>query len=136
MDLYSFFTKVEKLGGYDAVTTNRLWKSIFDDLSGNYISTSAATVIRRHYERFGLARNEIPNYCLISILLDFCCHTNAILKEKSTNLSRQLSELNVVLVVEVMRKPAKVQVVVVIVHLYHSLYRPRFHSHPRKRNPK
>ncbi|KAF5299505.1 hypothetical protein FQR65_LT01088 [Abscondita terminalis] len=52
LDLHAFFTKVDKLGGYNAVTTNRLWKSIFDDLSGNYISTSAATVIRRHYERF------------------------------------------------------------------------------------
>ncbi|KAF5276069.1 hypothetical protein FQA39_LY00865 [Lamprigera yunnana] len=52
LDLYAFFTKVDKLGGYHAVTKNRLWKSIFDDLSGNYISTSAATVIRRHYERF------------------------------------------------------------------------------------
>ncbi|KAK4882791.1 hypothetical protein RN001_006110 [Aquatica leii] len=52
LDLHAFFTKVDKLGGYSAVTTNRLWKSIFDDLSGNYISTSAATVIRRHYERF------------------------------------------------------------------------------------
>lgn len=33
------------------VTANRLWKSIFDDLGGNHGSTSAATVIRRHYER-------------------------------------------------------------------------------------
>ncbi|KAJ3667062.1 hypothetical protein Zmor_002470 [Zophobas morio] len=52
LDLYSFYTKVHKLGGYDAVTTNRLWKSIFDDMSGHANSTSAATVIRRHYERF------------------------------------------------------------------------------------
>ncbi|XP_049821555.1 uncharacterized protein LOC109608673 isoform X2 [Aethina tumida] len=52
LDLYGFFSKVQKLGGYDSVTTNRLWKSIFDDMSGHQNSTSAATVIRRHYERF------------------------------------------------------------------------------------
>jgi hypothetical protein len=52
LDLYSFYTKVQKLGGYDSVTANRLWKSIFDDMSGHANSTSAATVIRRHYERF------------------------------------------------------------------------------------
>ncbi|KAJ8971753.1 hypothetical protein NQ314_000570 [Rhamnusium bicolor] len=51
LNLHEFFTKVQKLGGYDAVTTNRLWKSIFDDMSGHQNSTSAATVIRRHYER-------------------------------------------------------------------------------------
>lgn len=51
VNLHEFFTKVQKLGGYDAVTTNRLWKSIFDDMSGHQNSTSAATVIRRHYER-------------------------------------------------------------------------------------
>lgn len=55
LDLYSFYTKVKKLGGYDAVCSNRLWKSIFDDLSGHQLSTSAATIIRRHYERFLLA---------------------------------------------------------------------------------
>ncbi|KAJ8983017.1 hypothetical protein NQ317_014314, partial [Molorchus minor] len=52
LNLHEFFTKVQKLGGYDSVTTNRLWKSIFDDMSGHQNSTSAATVIRRHYERF------------------------------------------------------------------------------------
>ncbi|XP_065169404.1 AT-rich interactive domain-containing protein 5B-like [Atheta coriaria] len=55
LDLYSFYTKVERIGGYEAVTQNRLWKSIFDDLSGHQTSTSAATVIRRHYERFLLS---------------------------------------------------------------------------------
>ncbi|KRT85809.1 hypothetical protein AMK59_2294, partial [Oryctes borbonicus] len=52
LDLHRFYIKVQKYGGYDVVTTNRLWKSIFDDLGGNHGSTSAATVIRRHYERF------------------------------------------------------------------------------------
>ncbi|CAG9853715.1 unnamed protein product [Phyllotreta striolata] len=52
LNLYEFFTRVQKLGGYEAVSTNRLWKSIFDEMSGHQNSTSAATVIRRHYERF------------------------------------------------------------------------------------
>lgn len=55
LDLYALYTKVQRLGGYDSVTANRLWKSIFDDLSGNHNSTSAATIIRRHYERFLLS---------------------------------------------------------------------------------
>lgn len=52
VDLYSFYHRVQKLGGYDSVTANRLWKNIFDDLSGHTSSTSATTVIRRHYERY------------------------------------------------------------------------------------
>ncbi|KAG5867632.1 hypothetical protein JTB14_036076 [Gonioctena quinquepunctata] len=55
LNLYEFYTKVQKLGGYDCVTGNRLWKTIFDDMSGHQNSTSAATVIRRHYERFLLS---------------------------------------------------------------------------------
>ncbi|XP_030762460.1 AT-rich interactive domain-containing protein 5B-like [Sitophilus oryzae] len=55
LNLHEFFVKVQKLGGYDCVTTNRLWKSVFDDMTGHLNSTSAATVIRRHYERFLLA---------------------------------------------------------------------------------
>lgn len=51
VDLFEFNTKVQKLGGYDCVTANRLWKSIYDDMSGHQNSTSAATIIRRHYER-------------------------------------------------------------------------------------
>ncbi|XP_056641253.1 AT-rich interactive domain-containing protein 5B-like isoform X2 [Diorhabda sublineata] len=52
LNLHEFFIRVQKLGGYDCVTTNRLWKSIFDEMSGHQNSTSAATIIRRHYERF------------------------------------------------------------------------------------
>ncbi|KAF7283861.1 hypothetical protein GWI33_022895 [Rhynchophorus ferrugineus] len=55
LNLYEFFTKVQKLGGYDCVTANRFWKCIFDDMTGHLNSTSAATIIRRHYERFLLA---------------------------------------------------------------------------------
>ncbi|KAL1505944.1 hypothetical protein ABEB36_005388 [Hypothenemus hampei] len=52
LNLHEFYTRVQKLGGYECVTTNRLWKSIFDDMTGHLNSTSAATIIRRHYERF------------------------------------------------------------------------------------
>ncbi|CAH0559488.1 unnamed protein product, partial [Brassicogethes aeneus] len=55
LDLHEFYLKVQKLGGYDAVTSSRLWKSLFEEISGNMNSTSAATIIRRHYERFLLA---------------------------------------------------------------------------------
>ncbi|CAG2059893.1 unnamed protein product [Timema podura] len=51
IDLYAFYSKVQKLGGYDSVTTNRMWKPIYDDLGGHQGSTSAATYTRRHYER-------------------------------------------------------------------------------------
>ncbi|KAH0551824.1 hypothetical protein KQX54_001778 [Cotesia glomerata] len=51
IDLYLFYKQVQKLGGYDTVTSNRLWKSIYDEIGGNTGSTSAATITRRHYER-------------------------------------------------------------------------------------
>ncbi|XP_067007860.2 AT-rich interactive domain-containing protein 5B [Anabrus simplex] len=51
IDLYAFYTKVQKLGGYNVVTSNRLWKTIYDELGGHQGSTSAATYTRRHYER-------------------------------------------------------------------------------------
>nr|CAH7741684.1 unnamed protein product [Callosobruchus chinensis] len=54
LNLHEFFSKVQKLGGYDNVTANRLWKSIFEDISG-YQNNISATVIRRHYERFLLS---------------------------------------------------------------------------------
>lgn len=51
VDLFLFYTKVQELGGYEKVSINRLWKSIFDELGGNANSTSAATITRRHYEK-------------------------------------------------------------------------------------
>lgn len=43
---------MQKLGGYENCTANRMWKTIFDELGGHHISTSAATIMRRHYERY------------------------------------------------------------------------------------
>lgn len=57
----------KKLGGYEKITVNKLWKRIYDKLGGNPGSTSAATTTRRHYERlllpferhYGACRNDI-----------------------------------------------------------------------------
>uniref|UniRef100_S4RXN4 ARID domain-containing protein n=1 Tax=Petromyzon marinus TaxID=7757 RepID=S4RXN4_PETMA len=51
VDLWVMFRAVQELGGYEAVTSQRLWKQIYDTLGGNRGSTSAATCTRRHYER-------------------------------------------------------------------------------------
>ncbi|XP_023245009.1 mucin-17-like [Copidosoma floridanum] len=51
IDLFLFYTKVQDLGGYDKVSANRLWKTIYDELGGAVGSTSAATITRRHYEK-------------------------------------------------------------------------------------
>nr|XP_061803957.1 AT-rich interactive domain-containing protein 5A-like [Nerophis lumbriciformis] len=54
IDLWMIFKAVEKLGGYNSVTTRRLWKKVYDELGGSPGSTSAATCTRRHYERLVL----------------------------------------------------------------------------------
>ncbi|XP_072925063.1 AT-rich interactive domain-containing protein 5A-like [Hemitrygon akajei] len=54
VNLATLYKAVEKLGGYEAVTTSRLWKNIYDELGGNPGSTSAATCTRRHYEKLVL----------------------------------------------------------------------------------
>lgn len=51
IDLYKFFNKVQHLGGYDVVTSSRLWKYVYEEMGGDHGSTSAATCSRRHYER-------------------------------------------------------------------------------------
>ncbi|XP_013774658.1 uncharacterized protein LOC106459575 isoform X2 [Limulus polyphemus] len=51
IDLYWFFTCVQNIGGYEKITSKKLWKNIYDELGGNPESTSAATCTRRHYER-------------------------------------------------------------------------------------
>ncbi|XP_072289930.1 AT-rich interactive domain-containing protein 5A [Eucyclogobius newberryi] len=51
INLWLIYKAVEKLGGYDSVTTKRLWKRVYDELGGSPGSTSAATCTRKHYER-------------------------------------------------------------------------------------
>ena len=62
VDLFLFYTKVQELGGYDRVSRNRLWKAIYDELGGNAGSTSAATITRKHYERWDSSSNFL-NSC-------------------------------------------------------------------------
>lgn len=54
INLWRIYKAVEKLGGYDSVTTKRLWKRVYDELGGSPGSTSAATCTRKHYERLVL----------------------------------------------------------------------------------
>ena len=51
VDLYFFYTHAQQLGGYDKITSNKLWKKLYDAMGGDPGSTSAATCTRRHYER-------------------------------------------------------------------------------------
>ena len=51
MDLFMFYTKVQRSGGYEAAVTNKLWKAIYIELGGHPSNTSAATCTRRHYEK-------------------------------------------------------------------------------------
>ncbi|XP_023675315.2 uncharacterized protein [Paramormyrops kingsleyae] len=51
VDLFLLFSVVKRLGGYERVTSQRLWKKVYNELGGNPGSTSAATCTRRHYEK-------------------------------------------------------------------------------------
>nr|XP_043883054.1 AT-rich interactive domain-containing protein 5A isoform X1 [Solea senegalensis]XP_043883055.1 AT-rich interactive domain-containing protein 5A isoform X1 [Solea senegalensis] len=54
INLWRIYKAVEKRGGYESVTAQRLWKKVYDELGGSPGSTSAATCTRRHYERLVL----------------------------------------------------------------------------------
>ncbi|XP_028668747.1 AT-rich interactive domain-containing protein 5B [Erpetoichthys calabaricus] len=51
IDLFLLFSVVKKMGGYETVTAQRLWKQVYNELGGSPGSTSAATCTRRHYEK-------------------------------------------------------------------------------------
>ncbi|XP_041706054.1 AT-rich interactive domain-containing protein 5A [Coregonus clupeaformis] len=55
IDLFMMYKTVKSLGGYLQVTTQQLWKQVYNILGGNPRSTSAATCTRRHYEKLLLA---------------------------------------------------------------------------------
>ncbi|KAM3599788.1 uncharacterized protein V6R79_011510 [Siganus canaliculatus] len=63
IDLYLMFKTVSGLGGYHQVTSQQLWKQVYNTLGGNPRSTSAATCTRRHYEK---------------LLLPYECHVKGI----------------------------------------------------------
>ncbi|XP_026051474.1 AT-rich interactive domain-containing protein 5B [Carassius auratus] len=54
IDLFLMYSVVKRLGGYERVTSHRLWKTVYNELGGSPGSTSAATCTRRHYERLML----------------------------------------------------------------------------------
>ncbi|MBN3298693.1 uncharacterized protein LOC136762852 [Amia ocellicauda] len=51
IDLFLLYSVVKKMGGYETVTAQRLWKQVYNELGGSPGSTSAATCTRRHYEK-------------------------------------------------------------------------------------
>jgi hypothetical protein len=51
VDLFLFYHKVQRAGGYEAAVANKLWKGIYIELGGHPSNTSAATCTRRHYEK-------------------------------------------------------------------------------------
>ncbi|KAF5891357.1 AT-rich interactive domain-containing protein 5B-like, partial [Clarias magur] len=51
IDLFLMYSVVNKLGGYEVVTSRRMWKAVYNELGGSPGSTSAATCTRRHYEK-------------------------------------------------------------------------------------
>ncbi|KAM9333300.1 uncharacterized protein KZ484_018323 isoform 2-T2 [Pholidichthys leucotaenia] len=58
IDLFLMYNVVKRLGGYNKVTAERLWKVVYNELGGCPSSTSAATCTRRHYERLVLPYEE------------------------------------------------------------------------------
>ncbi|KAL0994439.1 hypothetical protein UPYG_G00122310 [Umbra pygmaea] len=61
IDLFVMYSVVKRLGGYNRVTSQRLWKKVYNELGGCPGSTSAATCTRRHYERLMLPYEEHIN---------------------------------------------------------------------------
>lgn len=51
VDLHLLFTLTQKLGGYEEVSECKLWKDLFFYMGGLKTCTSAATSLRRHYEK-------------------------------------------------------------------------------------
>lgn len=52
INLFLFFKTTQQFGGYDIITSQRLWKKVYIELGGNPGCTSAATCTRRLYERY------------------------------------------------------------------------------------
>ncbi|KAL2094706.1 hypothetical protein ACEWY4_009425 [Coilia grayii] len=61
IDLFLMYSVVKKLGGYENVTNQRLWKTVYNELGGSPGSTSAATCTRRHYEKLMLPYEQFMN---------------------------------------------------------------------------
>ncbi|XP_076057980.1 uncharacterized protein LOC143035187 isoform X3 [Oratosquilla oratoria] len=58
VNVFELFTRVQQRGGYEVVTQKKLWKHLYDELSGTLPSSSTpqaahanSAVIKKHYER-------------------------------------------------------------------------------------
>uniref|UniRef100_A0AAY4EG70 ARID domain-containing protein n=1 Tax=Denticeps clupeoides TaxID=299321 RepID=A0AAY4EG70_9TELE len=66
IDLFLMYSAVKRLGGYESVTAQRLWKTVYNELGGSPGSTSAATCTRRHYEKYVWSLHIAQNVvCLV-----------------------------------------------------------------------
>ena len=59
VNVFELFTRVQQLGGYEAVGEKKLWKQLYEELSGNAPSShppqsaqSYSSMMKRHYERY------------------------------------------------------------------------------------
>ncbi|KAM4620727.1 AT-rich interactive domain-containing protein 5B-like [Polymixia lowei] len=69
IDLFLMYSVVKRLGGYERVTSERLWKVVYNELGGCPGSTSAATCTRRHYERSDKHLSKEPHGTMTEYLL-------------------------------------------------------------------
>ncbi|XP_068248465.1 uncharacterized protein [Palaemon carinicauda] len=58
LNVFELFTKVQQLGGFEAVGEKKMWKNLYDEMSGISPATSSqqagqsnAAIMKRHYER-------------------------------------------------------------------------------------
>ncbi|KAK4320829.1 hypothetical protein Pmani_008338 [Petrolisthes manimaculis] len=59
LNVYEFFTRVQQLGGFEAVNEKKVWKQLYEEMSGNnqtgapqqHSANSYASMMKRHYER-------------------------------------------------------------------------------------
>lgn len=52
MNLYAIYSRVQKLGGYECIGDNRVWKQIFEDIAATSVNGSAInSMTRKKYER-------------------------------------------------------------------------------------
>lgn len=51
VNLFEFYNKVKRLGGHASVTSNKLWKSLYEDLGGELNYSASSTLARKHYEK-------------------------------------------------------------------------------------
>ncbi|XP_054257531.1 AT-rich interactive domain-containing protein 5B-like isoform X2 [Macrosteles quadrilineatus] len=89
LNLWKLFSKVRHLGGYDTVTSSRLWKYVYEEMGGDQSSTSAATCCRRHYERLLLPyeRHVAPNRTKNAALAKLKKYEEISITEKSSYMN-------------------------------------------------